>query len=210
MNLKEAFRYQNKLESLMGEARLSIETQTHCLTTIKRHLKSKANQEAKDDEEIVETDPHFCNDDVIEFMDWLIGQREHLTMAINAAKSSLDIDLDASIETNKFRQAACSSIRRMLSYSPSKRIERGTDYRFNVEGNQTPYVYDVEVETKDAFDREMAKSIMRDTIKCSDEVSSMIDAAMINTTVDYKQLFDVNDSFEDVMASFIDGMDGMR
>lgn len=40
-------------------------------------------------------------------------------------------------------------------------------------------------------------------ITAADKTSAEIDSAMINTVVDYTPVFDVNDSFEDVMAEFI-------
>ena len=43
MNLKESFRYQNFLEGMMSEAGSNLASREHCLTTIKRHLRSKAN-----------------------------------------------------------------------------------------------------------------------------------------------------------------------
>lgn len=42
-------------------------------------------------------------------------------------------------------------------------------------------------------------------ITAADTNSTLIDMALINTKVDYEPKFDVNDSFEDVMESFIAG-----
>lgn len=91
----------------------------------------------------------------------------------------------------------------MVVISRRQQVERGTDYKFNVEGNQTMYYYDIEVEAKEAFDRSKAKEIMRNLIQDADKTSAEIDAAMINTQVEYDAPFDVNDSFEDVMTEFL-------
>lgn len=205
MNLKEAFRYQNFLDTLMKSASTSIQTATHCLEVVKHHLKSVANPDATDVDETVVTEEFYPNDKVISFMEWLVGERAALTTAINVAKASLEFDLDAAIETNKFRQMLNNSVKGMLRYSPCKRVEQGRDYKFNAEGNQMPYLYDIEVESKDAFNRDNAKSIMRSVITTADKVSSDIDAAMINTKVAYEPRYDVNESFEDVIAEFIAG-----
>lgn len=203
MNLKESFRYQNFLDSLMRNASASIQSREHCFEVVKHHFKNKANPDATDMDETVENGEFYPNDKVIAFMEWLVSEREKLTTAIGNAKTSIGFDLDSAIETNKFRQSVNSAIKSMLRYTPGKRVEQGRDYKFNVEGNQMAYVYDIEVESKDAFDRDSAKKVMRTMITKADEVSSEIDAAMINTKVDYEPRFDVNESFDDVMAEFI-------
>lgn len=204
MNLKESFRYQKFLENMMHSASMSIQSREHCLTTIKTHLKNKANSEAEDLTEVVECESAFTpNDDVIAFMVQLVDEREKLTTAIGRAKASVGFDIDAAVETNKFRQLLSGSVKGMLRYAPSKKTEQGRDYKFNVEGNQTPYIYDIEVVTEEAYDRTVAKKTMRDMISAADKTSAEIDAAMINTVVEYEPVYDVNESFDDVMAEFI-------
>lgn len=205
MNLKESFRYQKFLETMMRSASASIQMTGHCLTTTKVHKKNKANADVEDLTEVVECESTFHpNDDVIKFMAWLVEEREKLTIAIGKAKASIGFDVDAAVETNKFRQILNVSVKGMLRQTPSKRTEQGRDYKFNVEGNQTPYYYDIEVVTEEAYDRNSAKAIMREMISASDKTSAEIDAAMINTVVDYTPVYDVNDSFDDIMAEFIE------
>lgn len=203
MNLKESFRYQNFLDGKLNDARYSIADRTHALKVTKVHLKKKANPDAEDITEVVEVEEFIPNDDVIAFMCWLVEERQKLTEAICAAKASLGFSLDAAIEANKFRQYTASAVKGMLKYTPSKKTEQGRDYKFNVEGNQTPYYYDIETSFEEAFTRDSAKKVVRDMITAADKTSAEIDSAMINTVVDYTPVFDVNDSFEDVMAEFI-------
>lgn len=204
MNLKEAFRYQNFLESFIRSASSSLTSKQHSLTVTKTHMRNKANPDTDDLIEVVQNDDVFYpNDDVIAFMEWLVNEREKLTMAIGRAKSSIGFDIDAAVETNKFRQILSNSIKSMLKYTPSKKIESGTDYKFNIEGNQTPYFYEIEVTSTEAYNRTYAKKIMRSMTSVADKTSSDIDAAMINTDVDYTPIYDVNESFEDVMEEFI-------
>lgn len=203
MNLKESFRYQNFLDMMMRAASASIQQRDHCLKVTKTHLRSKANPDASDFTETVEGEVFFANDDVVAFMAWLVKEREKLTTAIGAAKASIGFDIDAAIETNKFRQTVNGSIKNMLRYTPTKRVEQGRDYKFNVEGNQTPYIYEIEVVSEEAYDKTGAKTLMREMISKADEVSAAIDAAMINTKVDYEPVFDVNETFDDVMTDFL-------
>lgn len=203
MNLKESFRYQNFLDMMMRAASASIQQRDHCLKVTKTHLRSKANPDASDVIETVEGEVFFANDDVVALMAWLVKEREKLTTAIGAAKASIGFDIDAAIETNKFRQTVNSSIKGMLRYTPTKRVEQGRDYKFNVEGNQTPYIYEIEVVSEEAYDKTGAKTLMREMISKADEISAAIDAAMINTKVAYEPVFDVNETFDDVMTDFL-------
>lgn len=208
MNLKESFRYQNFLDSLLRCATSSVSNRDHCLTVTKTHLRNKANPEVADVTETVEVEKFFKNDDVLSFMKLLVEEKLLLTQKISEAKASIsEIDLDAAIESNKFRQQISNAVRIMMRYTPRKTVEQGRDYKFNIEGNQTAYYYDIEVESAEAYDKDSAKELMRNMIATADKNSTLIDAALINTTVDYEPKFDVNDSFEDVMESFIAGLD---
>lgn len=207
MNLKESFRYQNFLDGLLRCAASSVSNRDHCLTVTKTHLRNKANPEVADVTETVEVEKFFKNDDVLSFMKLLVEEKLLLTQKISEAKAAIsEIDLDAAIESNKFRQQVSNAVRIMMRYTPRKTVEQGRDYKFNIEGNQTAYYYDIEVESVEAYDKDSAKELMRNMIATADKNSTLIDAALINTMVDYEPKFDVNDSFEDVMESFIAGL----
>lgn len=204
MNLKEAFRYQKFLDVLMIAASDSIAAYSHCLKTKKTHLMQNANPEAENKVEEIEPDtPFYANDDVIRFMEWLVSEKEKLSIAIGVAKMRAGIDIDAAIEANRFRQRVNSSIKSMLRRNGGKKIERGQSWKFNNEGVQSAYYYDVEVETTEAFDRNKSKAVMREMIRKADDISAEIDSALINTKVDYEPVYDVNEAFEDVMAEFL-------
>lgn len=204
MNLKESFRYQNFLDKLMCAACYSIQDSNHAFTITKVHNKTKANPEATDLSETIEVEDFSPNDDVIRFMQWLIIEREKLTKAISEAKVAVGFDIDAAVETNKFRQQANQAVKRMLAHRAIKRTERGQDYKFNAEGNQMPYYYEIEVTSTEAYNKIKSKEFMRTVIAESDKASADIDSAMINSTVNYEPKFDVNESFEDVMVAFIE------
>lgn len=203
MNLKESFRYQKFLDSLMCEACDSLRARSHCLKTTETHLRCKANSDADDFVRVIEIEPFFANDDVLDFVSWLIEEKEKLTVAIGKAKASISFDVDAAVEANKLKHQASATIKTLLGYVPTKKITSGRDYKFNVEGNQTTYFYDIEVSEEDAYDRNKAKTLMRELVSGADTTSTNIDLAIINTRVEYEPMFDVNESFEDVMTEFL-------
>lgn len=205
MNLKESFRYQKFLDALMWSAKSSIQSRDHSLKVTRNHLRHAANPEAEDVVENVECgEQFFPNDQVISFMQSLVSEKDKLSHAIGEAKRSSAIDIDAAIETNKFNRSMADAIKTMLRFGAYKRTDRGVGYKFDVNGVQQTYSYDLEISGEEAFNREESRKIMRRAVADADELSADIDAAMINVTVDYVPPYDVNDSFEDAMSAFIE------
>ena len=205
MNLKEAFRYQNFLDRIFGAACISIEKRDHCLTQTRNHLYNKVNPDMENVKEEVKTEEDFfANDDVIQAMLFLIEEKEKLSIAINKAKESIDMDIDAAVSVNKYRQLLNKSVAFMMRLNPCTRIETGIAQKFNSTGDPVDYKYDVEVTNVEAYDRKAAKKIMKEVISEADKTSAAIDFVKVNTTVDYTPVFDVNDSFEDVMNTFLE------
>lgn len=207
MNLKEAFRYQKFLDTLMAAAGSSVMNAEHALKSTKTHFRKAADPAVEDEVEQIDVGEFVSNDLMLSFMSYMVEQKEALSVAIGRAKASIGFDIDAAIEANKFRQSLNSSIKRMLAYTVGKRKSVETGYRFDVNGQQVPYRYNVEIVTTENYDKASAKAMMRDAITKADEVSAAIDAAMINTVVDYTPPYGVNESFDDVLESFIKTLD---
>ena len=203
MNLKESFRYQKFLDGLMQDARYSIQSRDHSLKVTRNHLRSKANPEAEDTVEQVEVmEQFFPNDQVIAFMQFLVCEKDKLSVAIGEAKRNAEFDIDAAIEVNKFNRNMAEALKNMLRVTGYKRTEQGRDFKFDINGAQVSYVYDMEVTAEEAFDRDNAKKIMRSAIAEADDISAKIDAAMINIQVAYDPPYNVNDTFDDAMTEF--------
>lgn len=211
MNLKEAFRYQSFLERMLYDAQCSIGNSDHRFLVTKYHKCHDCNEDAADYSEEVDFGEFYSNDSVIKFMVDLVEQRSQLCLAIDDAKEALrsdgGIDIDAAISKNKFAQRVVSSISNLLTSKGSTKIGRETGYKFNVDGNQTPYYYTVETVYKENFDRASAKSVVKKLTTEADASSTAIDEAMIRAEVNFTPVFDVNSSFEDAMEEFIAACD---
>lgn len=215
MNLKDAFRFQNKLQSLMDEAR-SILSDTDNITRVQRtYLHKKVMPEAEN-ETTVDTPPSEYSQQitqVAEFLVHLLGEREKLSAAICRAKAGLNLPagLDGEVSLNGKRQEAAGLLRRMAGLRSSEVLipKGGTGYRFNNEGNQVSYLCDVRQVTTINFDRNRIRKMCVKLSQKADMVSAALDAALINTSVDYTVPFDVNDTFADAFALFTgDGFPG--
>ena len=206
MNLKEAFRFQNKLESLIVDTE-NILDDKDCVTLTKRtYLYKKANPDAENETVTIIPDTEYYRqlNEMIEFAVYLLDQREKLSEAINKAKRGLPLDLDGEVSLNRYRQRLSESFRRMARIKSREVTETngGVGYRFNNEGNQVAYKCDVERVTTINFNRNTVRKYAAQLSEKADNASAEIDRCMINYEVDYQPEFDVNDSFDEVFEKF--------
>ena len=206
MNLKEAFRFQNKLESLISETE-GILSSEDCVTLTKRtYLYKKADPNAENETVTIIPNTEYYKqiNELIEFVMYLISQREKLSNAINEAKRKLPIDLDGEISLNRYRQRMSDIFRNMARIKGKEIRENnsGIGYLFNNEGNQISYKCDVDRVTTINFNRNTVRKYASQLSETSDSASLKIDKCMINYSVDYTPEFDVNDSFDEIFEKF--------
>ena len=177
------------------------------VTTVnEKHFRSRAAA-GQIDETLDVTDytsKVYPTDKVIDFLLVLIDEREKLARAIQAAKSQMELDIDTAVDVNKKRHGAIEVFREMRQLKSSSLLRKnfGTGFIFNNEGNQTNYRYDVEVVTTIDFDRNKIRATVDKLQKKADEVSAAIDAALINTEVNYVFPFDPHASAAEILEDF--------
>lgn len=209
MNLKEAFRFQNKLQALMAEADEILSCDQNITKVQNTYLRKKVMAEAEDETTIEAPNTEYSGriTEVAIFLHHLLSEREKLSAAIHKAKAGLALPagLDGEVSLNAKRQEIARTLRRMASLRSSELVisNGGTGYRFNNEGNQVSYRCDVKRVTTIDFDRNKIRSLCTNLSRKADEVSAALDAALINTAVEYEQPFDVNDTFADVFEDFV-------
>ena len=96
MNLKEAFRYQNKLQSFMDESMSILKNPSNTTKVETTYLRSKVMSEAEDETVVSTPETDYYEDITVisDFLLYLLAEKEKLTAAIRQAKSALEIDLD--------------------------------------------------------------------------------------------------------------------
>ena len=206
MYLKEAFRYQNFLETLMMKTGNYLTDSRVSMKTMQEHMRKKINPDAEDetiDANVIKV-VDFSANELICFMEFICKERESLTTAISAAKAKAPIDIDTEIANNKTRQRVAATFSAMGNMKSSERKSRGTDFKFNAEGNQVSYYYEIkEVSTID-FDRNKVKNLAKAFITKADEISTLIDKAMVEIEVGFDGAFNVNDTYEDAVNKFLE------
>ena len=203
MNLKESYRYANYLEGLTTIAYAYLKKDDFVTTTTQKHMRSKTNSEAQDENITVQKsfDVDFTPNNVIDFIVKLIAEKESLANAIALAKCNAEINIDNAVSMNKRKQAFIHTLKNLANIKASERQIQGSDYKFNTDGNQTKYFYPIIETVAINYDRDDVKGLIKKYSKECDEVSAKLDAIEINTIVDFNPTFDINETFEDAIVA---------
>ena len=209
MNLKEAFRYQNRIQAFMDEVQCILASDSNITKVENTNLRHKVMADAMDETVRVAPDSeyHAQITKLTEFLLWLLAEKQRLFAAIRAAKEQLPIDLDSEVSLNASRQSIARSLRHMNDLKSSEQIisNGGTGYRFNADGNQVSYRCDVKRVITINYDRNLVRKELAKLNKKSDETSAQLDLCLVTSKVDYEPPFDVNSSFAEAFESFIGG-----
>lgn len=204
--LKEAFRYQNKLQSFMDEAHGILERDANVTKVENTYLRHKVMAEAEDETVLIapETEYYEQITDIAKFLLYLLGEKDKLFAAIRKAKDALDIDMDSEVSLNATRQSIAHTFKRMNDLRNSEQTisNGGTGYRFNAEGNQISYRCDVKRVTTINYDRNVIRTELGKLNKQADETSTKIDLCLVTSKVDYEPPFDVNSSFAEAFEAY--------
>ncbi len=206
MNLKEAFRYQNKLLSFMDEAQAILARDANVTRVENTYLRSKVMPGAENETVLTapETEYYEQITDLCRFLMFLLSEKEKLFSAIRKAKDALGVDMDSEVSLNASRQSLARVFKRMNDLRSSEQIisNGGSGYRFNTDGNQVSYRCDVKRVTTINFDRKVVRAQLAELNRKSDAASARLDLCLVTSTVDYAPPFDVNASFADAFESF--------
>ena len=204
MNMKEAFRYQNKLQRLMEEAEDILRRERNVVKVEQTALLHKVNPDAADETTVEPADTVYAGQitDIAMLLMFLLGERERLSQAIRQAKSCMDMDFDGEVSLNTQRQEIAAVFRNMAQLRSSETLTPGggVGYKFNAEGNQVSYRCDLKTVTTINFERSKIRSYAAALSRRADQVSAELDKRMVITEVDYEPPFDVNDTFAEVLA----------
>ena len=208
MNLKEAFRFQNQLTSLMEEAKTILLDTDNTMKVRTTYQRSRVMADATDETVLSVPPPLYSEriNEVADFLIFLLEEREKLSAAVWKAKCTLPLTagLDGEVSLNRTRQEVAKVFRQMTGLRSKEEYiaNGGTGYRFNNDGNQVSYRCDIHRVTTINFDRNKMRRLCTKISQQADEVSTELDKALLNTQVAYEQPFDVNDTFAEAFETF--------
>lgn len=208
MNLKDAFRAQNRLEYLMDQADAILTDSRNTMKTKMTHLRSKVMADTQDTETEDTAPSEYAEqiNQVAAFLMEMLSQREKLSKAIQEAKAKLPLDMDSETGLNRVRQNLAYTFRSMAALKATETFlpGGGSGFRFNADGNQVTYRCDAKKVTTINFDRNKIRGMASTLGKKSDEISAQLDQCLVNAQVDYELPFDLNDSFDVVLSDYIE------
>lgn len=122
MNLKEAFRYQNKLQSFMDEAQGILDSDANVTKVENTYLRHKVMAEAEDETVLIapETEYYEQITDIAQFLLYLLNEKDMLRIA--------DISIGASAEGRCSIQVNTSSIPRTVTAKDGSREKQAAEF----------------------------------------------------------------------------------
>lgn len=208
MNMKEAFRFQNKLQHIIDEAQATLGSDRNITKVENTYRRKKVWSEAEDETTVEAPATEYADHitEMVEFLLYLLSEKESLCAAIRTAKSTLPVDIDSEVSLNAARQSIANTLRHMNALRSSEVVvaNGGTGFRFNAEGNQVSYRCDVKRVTTINFDRNTVKKLLAQLNRKSDTVSGEVDRCLVMTDVEYNCPFDVNDSFDEIFERYLE------
>lgn len=204
MVLKEAYRYQKFLAGLIQSAEYYLYKKDFVTTVEQYHERKKSNPDAENEtvqkENPTKSSVDFSVNDLLRFIPELLEEKENLSIAINKAKNTTEIDIDASLSMNKQKQEFIRVLNDMNSKKSCEKTITGKGYKFNVNNEQVPYIYDVVEKTTIDFDRNTVKALIKKYSKETDHVSTILDRIVLTTQVDFDPKYDINDTLEELLV----------
>lgn len=204
MVLKEAYRYQKFLSQMIQSAEYYLYKKDFVTTVEQYHERKKSNPDAENEivqkENLTKSSVDFTANDLLRFIPELLEEKEKLSIAINKAKNTTEIDIDASLSMNKQKQEFIRVLNDMNSKKSCEKTITGKGYKFNVNNEQVPYIYDVVEKTTIDFDRNTVKALIKKYSKETDHVSTMLDRIVLTTQVDFDPKYDINDTLEELLV----------
>lgn len=200
--LREAFRYQNFIESLLNCAEAILCQNNNIMKIVEKHNCSKAQPSVEDFVKENERTLDVSPDTVIDFYISVFKEREALSRAINEAKIQHCPDMDMELSLNKTRQRIAGRLKQVALNKPRKSVTRGSAFCFNNEGNQVEFYYDIEVESEPDFNKQNIKKIIKKITEESDTISTRLDYYLSNVPVNFEKSFDTNETFEELIEEY--------
>ena len=199
MNLKESYRYANYLDGLLSTAYTYLRNKGFVTTTIEEHLRKQSNPDVENETIEVQRsfDVEFTPNNVVDFVVKVIEEKEKLSESIAKAKGTTEINIDNAIAMNKKKQGFVSVLNGIADIKPTEKVVNGTGYKFNQEGNQVKYFYNVKQITSIDFDRKNIRNLIKKYAKETDDISTKLDLIEVTTNVEHDPLFNINDNFEE-------------
>lgn len=208
MNINEACALAKKMESWKRELSMLLSKKEYVFNIRENHLKSLADTTKIDEilENQTEKAYDVTVDDICTIIEKLINEKTVLAGLIETTKNDLkvtvngkEMSVDAATEYNKGIRDFAYSLNTLGRNKNSVLKTNERDFRLDVEGKQTVYMYPCSTEYTLTFDKSKIESKKKELTKLADKNSIEIDKARITSVLIFNTNLDINDSLEEVI-----------
>lgn len=210
MNLKDAFRYQSRLQTILNE--LSNYAISDSMKT-ELHKKSATIPNMADETIDVSSDGKrfdCSTETIIKCIYAVVQEKIELNRAIYKAKYKLmatqGIDIDRLTVNNKILQGLQDTLYVLANKKESTYKQTGVAYTINNEGNQVTYNYPVECTVKYDYNQSDIRKIHKNLAMSTNETSDNIASYILSTKLEnFIPAFDCSDDATNVIHEVING-----
>lgn len=209
ITLKKSFELQNYLKGLFDATLSVLAYQDNTTITKQEHMRKKVYSEGQDETVFKpkRNEYDFSINALIDFACYVQDEMAGLAFAINAAKHSGVNDFDGMIAVNNQKRKLLDRMISMSNIKPRESVVRGSAYKFNADGDQVTYIYDIKEVTTIDFDRNKTKGIASRLRRELDETSTTIDRMQLSIYVMHDTVFEIGDSLEEAVEKWMAATD---
>jgi len=218
ISLKESFRTLVYIDKTISSLTSYLSNKNNSISVIESHLKEKSNPEAQNEEldtTTIREYPDASTVDIINLVGKLISEKIKLEISVEIAKRNIlietkdnnNLSLDSAISNAKQSRNLAGVLNSLINIKTDEKKTIGTGFKFNQEGNETSYRYDVVVTKTINFDRNIVNDNYKSLLEKADKLSISIEKSMMEEIVEYEFPYSIHDSTADVVSKYLYSID---
>lgn len=209
MNVNEACALAKKIEAWKRDLNMLLVRKEYVFDITETHQKNLADETKESEILVNQTEKQYdvTVEDICSIIEALINEKTTLAELIEDTKNNLkvtingkEMSVDAATEYNKGIRDFAYSLNSLCRNKNTTVKGSERDFRLDIEGKQTSYVYPCITEYKLTFDKAVIENKKKELTKEADKNSIEIDKARITSELEFDTVLDINDSLEEVIA----------
>ena len=217
ISLKESFRVLSCIDKTISSLTSYLSNKNNSISILEKHFKEKSNPEAKDEEIDTTTIREYADAstiDIISLMQSLIAEKTKLEISVEIAKRNIVIEtkynnnlsLDSAISNAKQSRNLAGVLNSLLNIKTDEQKTQKNGFKFNLEGNETTYRYDVVVIKEINFDKNIVSNNYKQLLENADKLSVAIEKNMMEEIVEYEFPYSIHDSTSDIVGKYLSSL----
>jgi len=217
ISLKESFRVLSCIDKTISSLTSYLSNKNNSISILEKHFKEKSNPEAKDEEIDTTTIREYADAstiDIISLMQSLIAEKTKLEISVEIAKRNIVIEtkynnnlsLDSAISNAKQSRNLAGVLNSLLNIKTDEQKTQKNGFKFNLEGNETTYRYDVIVIKEINFDKNIVSNNYKQLLENADKLSVAIEKNMMEEIVEYEFPYSIHDSTSDIVGKYLSSL----